>query len=86
MFVEVFLFAILVQVIGLVSMSIVTGHPLNKTFKDTNMMAVFFCTGVILALLAVVSVDATAVRTAVRNNSGCSRGCGCGCDACRTKF
>jgi len=52
MIVQILIFALVVKVLGLISMSIVTGEPLNKTFKNTRMMAVFFCTGVLLSLLA----------------------------------
>ena len=77
MFIEIILFAVFVQAVGLLSMSMVTGQPLNKTFKDTNMMCVFFCIGVILALIAYATVI---VNTC---NSGCDRNCGCDCDKCR---
>ena len=58
MIVEILLFALVVKVMGLLSMTIVTGDPLNKTFKDTKMMAVFFCTGILVSLLAYATMIA----------------------------
>lgn len=75
MLLQIILFAILVQVIGVLSMSMVTGQSVNKTLGDADMMTVFFCTGILLCLLACATVN-----TETRE---CGRGCNC--DKCRRR-
>ena len=41
----------IVMVLGLLSLTLVTGTPLGQAFSNTQMMGVFFVTGVLLTLL-----------------------------------
>ena len=45
-----------VMILGLLSLTIVTGRPLGQSFRDTQMMGVFFMTGILLSGTILVDV------------------------------
>lgn len=76
MIVEIVIFATIVMIVGLVSTSLVTGMPLGKSFRNTQMMGVLFCTGVLLGLIAYTTV-ATQTKKCTCQQTGASKVCTC---------
>lgn len=56
MILESIVIGFVVMVLGLLSMTLVTGAPLGQSFRNTQMMTVFFVTGVLLTLLSYMVV------------------------------
>lgn len=61
-----------VMILGLLSLTIVTGRPLGQSFRDTQMMGVFFMTGVLLAVVSYILLLMTVCSKC--NSKECSCG------------
>ena len=78
MIIESITIGFIVTVLGLISLIFVTGVPMAQAFRNTQMMGVFFVTGVMLALLSyVVMMDTTCSKCN-------SQECHCGNQSLRT--